>query len=42
MQKYLKLANQLVSSFHRTEFVQIPRDQNAEADEIARSASVDH
>ena len=42
MQKYLKLANQLVSTFHHTEFVQIPRDQNAEANEIARSASVDH
>ena len=42
MQKYLKLANQVVSTFHCAEFVQIPRDQNAEADEIARSASADH
>ena len=42
MQKYLKLANQLVSAFHRAKFVQIPRDQNAEADEIARSASTDN
>ncbi|XP_030924640.1 uncharacterized protein LOC115951610 [Quercus lobata] len=48
MQKYLKLANQLVSTFHRAEFVQmrkfvqIPQDQNAEADEIARSALTDH
>ena len=42
MQKYLKLANQLVSTFHRAKFVQIPRDQNAEADEIARSASTDN
>ena len=31
--------NQLVSSFNHAEFVQIPRDQNAEVDEVARSAS---
>ena len=42
MQKYLKLTNQLVSTFHRAEFVQIPRDQNAEADEVAQSASADN
>lgn len=42
MQKYLKLMNQLVSTFHHAEFVQIPRDQNAEADEVARSVSVDN
>ena len=42
MQKYLKLTNQLVSTFHHVEFVQIPRDQNAEANEIARSASADN
>ena len=35
MQKYLKLTNQLVSAFHHVEFVQIPRDQNVEADEEA-------
>ena len=35
MQKYLKLTNQLVSNFHCAKFVQIPRDQNAEADEVA-------
>ena len=35
MQKYLKLTNQLVNTFHRAKFVQIPRDQNAEADEVA-------
>ena len=40
MQKYLKLTNQFVSNFHCAEFVQIPWDQNAEADEVARSASV--
>ena len=42
MQKYLKLVNQLVSTFLHAEFVQIPRDQNTEADEVARSASVDN
>ena len=41
MQKYLKLMNQLVSNFNCAEFVQILRDQNAEADEVARSASTD-
>ena len=42
MQKYLKLVNQLVSTFLHTEFVQIPRDQNTKADEVARSASIDN
>ena len=42
MQKYLKLTNQLVSVFNYVEFIQIPRDQNAEADEVARSASTDN
>ena len=42
MQKYLKLANQLVSTFLHAEFVQIPRDQNAEADEVAWSALTDN
>ena len=31
-----------MSTFHHAEFVQIPRDQNAEADEVARSALVDN
>ena len=39
MQKYLKLVNQLVSTFLHTEFIQIPQDQNTEANKIARSAS---
>ena len=39
MQNYLKLVNQLVSTFLYTEFIQIPRDQNTEANRIARSAS---
>ena len=35
MQKYLKLTNQLVSTFLHAEFVQIPRDQNAKANKVA-------
>ena len=42
MQKYVKLVNQLVSTFLHTEFIQIPRDQNTEADKVARSASTDN
>ena len=38
MQKYLKFTNQLVSNFNRAKFVQIPRNQNAEADKVAQSA----
>ncbi|XP_075636549.1 uncharacterized protein LOC142608753 [Castanea sativa] len=41
MQKYLKLMNQLVRKFDRVEFAQVPRDQNAKVDEVARSASID-
>ena len=41
MQKYLKLTNQLVNNFNHVEFIQIPREQNGEADEVARSASTD-
>ena len=41
MHKYLKLTNQLVSRFDQVEFAQIPRDQNAEVDEVVRSASSD-
>jgi len=32
----------LVSKFDRVEFAQVPRDQNAEVDEVARSASTDN
>ena len=39
MQKYLKLMNQLMSNFDCAKFVQIPQDQNAEVDEVARNAS---
>ena len=41
MQKYLKFTNQLVSNFNRAKFVQIPRNQNAEADKVAQSALAD-
>ena len=36
-----ELMNQLVSRFDRVEFAQISRDQNAEADEVVSSASLD-
>ena len=34
--------NQLVRTFDRVEFALVPRDQNADANEVARSASVDN
>ena len=34
--------NKLVSKFDRVEFAQVPRVQNAEANEVARSASIDN
>ena len=36
MQKYLKLTRCLTQKFDRVEFMQIPRGQNMEADEIAK------
>ena len=42
MQKYLKLTNQLVSAFNYIEFIRIPRDQNTESNEVARSASANN
>ena len=42
MQKYLKLVSQLVNNFLYAEFVQIPQDQNTDADEVARSALADN
>ena len=42
MQRYLKLTNQLVSKFDRVEFAQVPRDQIVEADEMAKSVSIDN
>ena len=41
MQKYLKLMNQLVSHFDHVEFVQIPQEQNTEANKVAWSALAD-
>ena len=41
MQKYLKLMNQLASNFDHAEFIQIPRDQNAETDKVAQSTTTD-
>ena len=41
MQRYLKLTNQLIGKFDRVKFAQIPWDQNAEADEVARSSLSD-
>lgn len=38
MQKYLKLTNQLICHFEEIRFVQIPRAENREVDEIARLA----
>ena len=39
MQKYLKLTRRLTQEFDRVEFMQIPKGQNMEADEIAKMAS---
>ncbi|XP_075665947.1 uncharacterized protein LOC142635719 [Castanea sativa] len=39
MRKYLRLAKHLTQEFDKVEFVQIPRSENMEADEIAKLAS---
>ncbi|XP_075633862.1 uncharacterized protein LOC142606386 [Castanea sativa] len=39
MQKYLKLVRRLAQGFDKLNFVRIPRNQNAEADEVAKMAS---
>ncbi|XP_075659048.1 uncharacterized protein LOC142628903 [Castanea sativa] len=41
MQKYLKLIKYLACGFDKLDFVQIPRSQNAAADEVAKIASSD-
>ena len=41
MQKYLKLTKHLAEEFDKLEFVQVPRDQNMAADEIAKMASLE-
>ena len=39
MQKYLRLTNHLTKEFDEVEFTQVPRNQNALVDEIAKLAS---
>jgi len=39
MQKYLRLTGHLTQEFDQVEFIQVPRSQNMEADEIAKLAS---
>ena len=41
MKKYLKLTNQLVSSFDDVMIIQVPREENSEADEVVKLASSD-
>ena len=40
MKKYLEKVLQLVKKFKETNFVQIPREENVEADALAKEASV--
>ena len=39
MQKYLKLMKHLTQEFNIVEFMQIPRSQNMEVDEVSKLAS---
>ena len=39
MKKYLEKVLQLVKKFKETDFVQIPREENMEADALAKEAS---
>ena len=39
MQKYLRLTNHQTQKFDQVDFTQVPRNQNLEADEVARQAS---
>ena len=41
MKRYLKLTNQLISNFDDVRINQVPREENLEADEVARLASSD-
>ena len=41
MKKYLERVLQLVKKFKETNFVQIPREENMEADALAKEASAD-
>ncbi|XP_075655008.1 uncharacterized protein LOC142625199 [Castanea sativa] len=40
MQNYLKLTNQMIGKLEQASFIQVPRSQNSEADEVARYASL--
>ena len=42
MKRYLKLTNQLVSNFDDVRITQIPREENSEADEVAKLALSDN
>ena len=39
MKRYLKLTNQLVSNFDDVKITQVPKEENSEANEVARLAS---
>ena len=41
MQKYLRLTRHLTREFDEVEFIQVPRNQNALADEISKLASTE-
>ena len=41
MKKYLGRVMRLVKRFEKADFVQIPREENVEADTIAKEASAD-
>nr|XP_023871640.1 uncharacterized protein LOC111984244 [Quercus suber] len=41
MKRYMALANQLISDFDDVKIIQVPREENSEADEVARLASSD-
>ena len=42
MKRYLKLTNQLVSNFDDVKITQVPKEENSEANEVARLASSDN
>ena len=42
MKKYLEKVQQLVKKFKETNFVQIPREENTEADALAKEALANH
>ena len=41
MQKYLRLTRHLTREFDEVKFIQVPRNQNALADEISKLASLE-